>query len=290
MTRAQDYAEVMALSVAAKAAGASMFYCPIPCAHGHVGKRFTTDRKCCECNRIACKARNDRKVGVEGLAAREANRLRIAEARALKGAASAAYRKTCAARQSAIAGGDMTYRSHRPCPKDHDPVRYTTNGACVECGKENVREQNRLAYFRERYEAKKPQILREMREYRARNPEPRLANVKAWQAANPEKVRGYKLRNKHKRRAREGGFTQRDITRMFARQRGECAICATSIRDGYHVDHVIALTRGGTNWCGNLQLLCASCNQHKSDKLPIQYRIDRMRQAANDSAPQRIAA
>lgn len=290
MMNRESRAAVMQLSMDAKTAGMSMFDCPIPCAHGHVGKRFTADRKCCECNKIACNRRHDARIGDAGLAARKANKERIAKDRAIKKAASIAWHKTSASRQAAIANGDTTYQSWQPCASGHASDRYTSSGGCVECAKESVRTQNRLNYFKERYEAKKPQILREMREYRARNPESRLSNVKAWQAAHPEKVRGYKLRNKHKRRAREGTFTRRDIARMLTRQRGECAICATNIRGGYHVDHVIALTRGGTNWCGNLQLLCAPCNQHKADKLPIQYRIDRMRQAANDPAPQRIAA
>ena len=55
---------------AAKAAGVSRYDSTIPCRHGHIGKRFTLDRKCCICNAIKCKQRHDKRVGAAGLIAR----------------------------------------------------------------------------------------------------------------------------------------------------------------------------------------------------------------------------
>lgn len=54
-------------------------------------------------------------------------------------------------------------------------------------------------------------------------------------------------------------------------QKGKCACCKVSIRDGYHVDHIYALSNGGENGKLNLQLLCPSCNMIKGAKHPIDF-------------------
>jgi 5-methylcytosine-specific restriction endonuclease McrA len=47
-----------------------------------------------------------------------------------------------------------------------------------------------------------------------------------------------------------------DIKALLISQGGLCNACKCDISTSYHVDHVIALARGGTNWPDNLQLLC----------------------------------
>ncbi len=48
---------------------------------------------------------------------------------------------------------------------------------------------------------------------------------------------------------------------------GKCAYCLTSIEKRYHIDHVIPLTRGGSNWPMNLALACVRCNTSKGNRL-----------------------
>ncbi len=51
---------------------------------------------------------------------------------------------------------------------------------------------------------------------------------------------------------------------LLKRQGYECACgCGVSLWAGFHVDHILALSRGGTNEAGNLQLLTPKCNQRK---------------------------
>ncbi len=97
------------------------------------------------------------------------------------------------------------------------------------------------------------------------------AAKKRWAAANPEKMRVH-WRNKHARkRAAEGKYTHKDIAGLMAAQRGKCAYCRDSLRPGYHVDHIHPLSRGGSNWPRNLQLLCKTCNLAKCAKDPIVF-------------------
>jgi 5-methylcytosine-specific restriction endonuclease McrA len=86
----------------------------------------------------------------------------------------------------------------------------------------------------------------------------------------------------HIRRARElgaeGGFTLDEIKALLQHQRGKCIYCARSIRKDYHVDHRVALARGGSNWISNIQLTCGPCNRRKGATDPIEYarRIGRL--------------
>jgi 5-methylcytosine-specific restriction endonuclease McrA len=79
----------------------------------------------------------------------------------------------------------------------------------------------------------------------------------------------------HIRRAREHGaegkFTKADIKALFERQRGKCAYCTKSIRNGYHIDHVTPLARGGSNWITNISLACAKCNTTKGATDPLEF-------------------
>jgi 5-methylcytosine-specific restriction endonuclease McrA len=69
----------------------------------------------------------------------------------------------------------------------------------------------------------------------------------------------------------EGQFTVAEVKALFARQKGRCVYCATSIAKGYDVDHIVPLARGGTNWITNIQLLCGPCNGRKWAFDPIEY-------------------
>lgn len=74
-------------------------------------------------------------------------------------------------------------------------------------------------------------------------------------------------------RARPPNWAQRAV---FFRDRGRCVLCdkdltgLVSIDNVENYDHIVPLSRWGINDITNLQLLCASCNQHdKRDGAPI---------------------
>lgn len=73
-------------------------------------------------------------------------------------------------------------------------------------------------------------------------------------------------------RGAEGFFTGKEIEALYDEQGGRCTYCSRRLGKGhksphaYHIDHVIPVSRGGTNWISNIQLLCPSCNARKHDK------------------------
>jgi 5-methylcytosine-specific restriction endonuclease McrA len=69
-----------------------------------------------------------------------------------------------------------------------------------------------------------------------------------------------------------GKFTAEQIDELHAKQRGKCANCRTPIgQKTYHRDHIVALSRGGSNDISNIQLLCIPCNRRKYNKCPIEF-------------------
>lgn len=101
-----------------------------------------------------------------------------------------------------------------------------------------------------------------------RNPEKYNARSTAyWKAHATEK-----LVHTRKRRAlqygSDGTHTKNQIDDLYQKQRGKCACCSKKLKK-YHADHIVPLSKGGSNFIYNIQLLCPSCNLIKSNKDPV---------------------
>lgn len=119
-------------------------------------------------------------------------------------------------------------------------------------GSANGQWKGGKAAYRERQSLKDPRI--------------RAAKRRAYVQANQEKAREWR----QKRRGL-GRLPRGTISRIGASQRWRCAACATNVRVGYHVDHIMPLALGGEHAPGNLQLLCGPCNVRKWAKHPIDF-------------------
>jgi 5-methylcytosine-specific restriction endonuclease McrA len=125
-----------------------------------------------------------------------------------------------------------------------------------------------------RYREKYPDRVKEQQErWHAANPGRRKEITEKYNAKDPEKKR-VRVRNRRARiRSAEGTHTAEDIVDILRLQRGKCAHpwCRKAIKRNYHVDHIKALARGGSNARTNIQLLCAPCNQKKHSKDAIEF-------------------
>jgi 5-methylcytosine-specific restriction endonuclease McrA len=66
----------------------------------------------------------------------------------------------------------------------------------------------------------------------------------------------------------EGTHTAQDVKSIYDGQGGDCVYCGADLSEGYHVDHIMPLVLGGSNWPNNLQCLCPTCNLRKGGKHP----------------------
>lgn len=135
-----------------------------------------------------------------------------------------------------------------------------------------AKHKGRLAAnARIRRSANRQHVLEIERRSRFKHREKRRVYRNAYRLANLLLFRAAQSRIRAIRRGVLGRYSPADVARLFAAQRGLCAYCRKSIRHFYHVDHIIPISKGGTNWPRNLQLLCVPCNLHKHAKDPLDF-------------------
>lgn len=134
-----------------------------------------------------------------------------------------------------------------------------------------ARKEEIDARRRERYRANREKELARNRVWRASNVEHHRALCRKWAKDNPLSMRAIVARRRSRLSSVEGSYRAADIRLLFIQQGGLCKACACSL-ERYHVDHIIPITRGGSNWPENLQLLCPTCNRSKSNKTMEEWR------------------
>lgn len=140
------------------------------------------------------------------------------------------------------------------------------NRAYRAANKEEGNERSR-AY----YAAHKEEISARVCAYNQAHKEKMSKRARAWQKANPLKVRATHQRRRARKRNAVGSYTAADIEAQYKRQKGRCYWCDVKVGETYHMDHVVPLSRGGSDLPENLVVACPTCNCSKHDKLPHEW-------------------
>lgn len=82
--------------------------------------------------------------------------------------------------------------------------------------------------------------------------------------------KAHKLRKKRIEKS-EVHYTKEQVLWLERRQNLECYYCGVSIKEEYHVDHLLPLGIGGDNGFMNIVLACKSCNLSKHAKPETQF-------------------
>ncbi len=97
------------------------------------------------------------------------------------------------------------------------------------------------------------------------------ANTRAHYASNPQKVKDRaKAYNDLKKNA-GGSYTNEDILNIRHRLQDLCSYCGTSLKGAGEIDHMLPISKGGSNSPSNLTLACRSCNRDKYNKTPAEF-------------------
>jgi 5-methylcytosine-specific restriction endonuclease McrA len=127
------------------------------------------------------------------------------------------------------------------------------------------------AKTKELYHANREERIKQTRQWREQNPERYRANnanrYPKYYTEHREEYRAWVRNRRARQRQAPGKHTPADIEHLYDQQQGKCAYCQCSLQNGYHVDHIVPLARGGSNDPSNLALACASCNKSKGDRL-----------------------
>jgi len=193
------------------------------------------------------------------------------------------------------------YFTGKPCVRGHisrrivsvkgceacQHARYLENAEAVkrraklwkEANRDRVRECTRLK------RASDPEAARAKEAaYRPAYKEKTRVRVRAWRDENIDRYRAYQADWKSKNRTVVAGYSQHrralqlsvestltpeEVTEVTRLQNGKCAYCRSASK--LTIDHIIALSKGGTNTRRNIQMLCKSCNSRKHVSDPIDF-------------------
>lgn len=90
-----------------------------------------------------------------------------------------------------------------------------------------------------------------------------------------EKKAIYRKNRRYAERNAEGKLSVGIRGKLLELQKGCCTICKNKLvltgERKYHLDHIVPIARGGTNYDENIQLLCFDCNVSKSDKESLSF-------------------
>lgn len=134
------------------------------------------------------------------------------------------------------------------------------------------RERERTRLWRE---ANPEKALEKSRQWESVNRDRHRATSRLWNQNNRERVKARNYRRRAIELSAEGTHTADDIKWIFQHQDGECAYCGIKLGAKYHVDHVIPLSRGGTNYPENLACTCPTCNLSKNDRTLLEWMLVR---------------
>jgi 5-methylcytosine-specific restriction endonuclease McrA len=112
------------------------------------------------------------------------------------------------------------------------------------------------------------------RDYYERNRQEVISRSKKWAEDHAGKVKIAKANNRRKRRAAKNGdnghFTAEEFYALCSVYGYACLCCGATDRK-LEADHVVPLTRGGSDGIENIQSLCGECNRRKFTAI-IDYR------------------
>jgi 5-methylcytosine-specific restriction endonuclease McrA len=120
---------------------------------------------------------------------------------------------------------------------------------------------------REDYYKNKEYYLQKNKEWRIKNRERKNQLRAEWAKKHPEKERFWSILDNARRRGAKGSFTFEEWEELKKRYNYTCPMCGRKEPEiKLTVDHIVPISKGGTNDISNIQPLCLECNLKKGTK------------------------
>jgi hypothetical protein len=128
-----------------------------------------------------------------------------------------------------------------------------------------------LSYAKQWYRDNAIRARAKTKRYYEENRELRIEAVKRWMKAHPLVQRLHYQRRRLKIAESCGQLNRHDIDLQYKNQKGRCWWCNIKLREKYHLDHCVPLSRGGLHDRRNIVISCPKCNLTKGNKLPYEF-------------------
>jgi 5-methylcytosine-specific restriction endonuclease McrA len=154
----------------------------------------------------------------------------------------------------------------------HKKYKFGVYFMCKSCQKlmtDDWRSRNKermLETSKKYYEENKFDVLNRHKKYYDKNKDVLNEQKKEYYTKNKD----YFYEKTKSRRAKKlnatGKYTKEDVLNLLIKQNYKCKYCGCDIKEYYEVDHIIPLSKGGSNWPDNLCIACRYCNRSKGNK------------------------
>jgi len=162
---------------------------------------------------------------------------------------------------------------YEACPGSRTGLRTE----CRDCHKASKlaayhRRKEEIAVERKAAYAQNPEIRRRigLASY-YRHHEKRLVGKRRYRTDHPETGKAQNRRYRARLAGVQPGHTLDDLIRIHRRQRDLCFWCGGRLHGLYEPEHVIPLSRGGSDYPENLVVSCRKCNVSKSGRTPVEW-------------------
>jgi 5-methylcytosine-specific restriction endonuclease McrA len=169
--------------------------------------------------------------------------------------------------------------AHMPHIIDPDLTQRERRRAYRERNHDRILAQKRSPAYKAKAAELRRRKAKELREYNRRyaleHPGWKARVMRIARQKYPERYKAIIHKRIALKNAAPGEYIADDVKRMYAEQDGMCAYCGIrifmDIPKDVHVDHVLPLSRGGTNYPDNLLLTCSTCNQSKGGRTVTEW-------------------
>jgi len=127
--------------------------------------------------------------------------------------------------------------------------------------------ERQRAFYKQWFKKNQERMREYGREYYRVHPEVARKAGRKWEAANRDKRRAIDRRRRARKQQAEGEFTNQEWQALKAFYNHTCLRCDKREPEiQLTADHVIPLSKGGSNYISNIQPLCGSCNNAKGSQ------------------------